>query len=38
MLVPANGLGDGVDLIPKTDGPFADANGEDVAAYAKKPP
>ena len=32
LLVPASGVGDGVDFCPNTEGPFACANGEDVAA------
>lgn len=32
LLVPANGEGDGVDLVPNTDGPFAAAKGDDVDA------
>ena len=38
LLVPASGLGEGVDFCPKTEGPLADANGEAVEAYARNPP
>ena len=38
LLVPASGVGEGVDFWPNTEGPLADANGEEVDAYARKPP
>ena len=32
LLVPASGLGEGVDFCPNIEGPFAVAKGEEVAA------
>jgi hypothetical protein len=36
--VVADADDEGVDLLPKTDGPLAPANGDAGAAYARNPP